>query len=114
MIRSSSDPQSQQPRQQTQHFLYDLQGRTDSSRSELQAIESRVYDLDVQPSESDAQRKKDELLALIRVRRSSLPTHSPLNGSHLQDRVDISSNIISAIGSYQSGRQADDQSYGSN
>ncbi|CAF0970952.1 unnamed protein product [Rotaria sp. Silwood1] len=78
--------QSQQPRNKCEHFLHDLQGRTERCQNDLKTFQTITNDLNVDTTEVHASRKKNEVVALIK------------------DRIDISSNIISAISSYQDGK----------
>ncbi|CAF1206135.1 unnamed protein product [Rotaria sordida] len=81
--------QSQQSRNKCEHFLYDLQTRTERCQTDLKTFQSVANNLNIDTTENDATRKKNEVIALI------------------QDRIDISSNIISAISSYQGGKNDD-------
>ncbi|UJR10134.1 hypothetical protein I4U23_014353 [Adineta vaga] len=74
--------QSQQTRNQCDHILNDLKSRGERCRSDLQTFESIVRNLNVGSNEQDALRKKKEIAGLI------------------EDRLDISKNILSAISSY--------------
>ncbi|CAF1216626.1 unnamed protein product [Adineta steineri] len=74
--------QSQQTRNQCDHILSDLQSRTERCQTDLKTFASIAKNLNVDRSEQDASRKKKEVVELI------------------EDRINISTNIISAISSY--------------
>ncbi|CAF0932453.1 unnamed protein product [Adineta steineri] len=74
-----------EPRNQNERYLHDLYVRSERCRSDFQTFQSIAMNINITPSAHDAYRKKNEINALIR------------------DRIDISSNVISAITSYQGG-----------
>ncbi|CAF3113522.1 unnamed protein product [Rotaria sp. Silwood2] len=59
--------QSQQLRNQCEHFLHDLQARTERCQNDLKTFQSITNDLNMESTETHASRKKNEVLALIKV-----------------------------------------------
>ncbi|CAF2973982.1 unnamed protein product [Rotaria socialis] len=88
--------QSQQPRSRCEHFLFDLQQRGERAQTDLKAFQSITNNLNLDTSEMHALKKRSQVAALI------------------QDRIDVSSNIISAISSYQGGGQNGDANHPDN
>ncbi|UJR35903.1 hypothetical protein I4U23_028646 [Adineta vaga] len=77
--------QRQPPRDQCEQYLENLYARSEHCRSNLQAFQSQIMNINVSPSESESYRTKNELNSLIR------------------DRLDIVSNVLYTISSYQGG-----------